>query len=179
MDRPGVLQVEGRGQPGLIHQAQEEIKVPVFEGCGLQRRGTVVVVEVHSPEYRPVAARLAQGGNGGAEVCYGHIPQDGLAEVGRDRAHLTGDVGIIVRQIPMAGAGVHDAQGIAGAGKVILDFVHHRGGGVGKVDGYRTAHRGTHLVHQAGRLAEIDVFGVLADFGDFNGVQCAVAAKVV
>ena len=107
------------------------------------------------------------------------VTEDGFAEVGRDRAHLTGDVGIIVRQVPMAGAGVYDAQGVAGAGKVIVYLVHHRGGGVGKVDGYRSAHRGTHLVHQAGRLAEIDVFGVLADFGDFNGVQCAVAAEVV
>ena len=48
-----------------------------------------------------------------------------------------------------------------------------------EVNGDRTAHRRAHLVHQAAGLAEVDVFRVLADLGDFDRVERTAAAEVV
>ena len=79
----------------------------------------------------------------------------------------------------MAGAGVHDTQGVAGLREVIPRFLHNRGGRVGKVNGHRSAHRGAHLVHQAAGLAKIDVLRILTDLGDLNGVQMIPAAEMV
>ena len=79
----------------------------------------------------------------------------------------------------MAGAGVHDAQGVAGLGEVVVHLPHHGSGGVGKVDGHRAAHGGAHLVHQTAGLAEVDVLGILADLGDLNGGEGVLTEEVI
>ena len=179
VDGPGVLQVEGGGQPGLVYQGQEEVKVPVFEGRGLQICGAVVVIEVHGPEHRPVAALRPQGGKGRLEISRGHVPQDGFTEVSRHRPHLPGDVGVVVGKIAMAGCGVHNAQGKARPAEIVVHPLHNGVGWVVEVNKHRTPHRGAHLVHQAAGLAEVCIFGVLADFGDGDRVQLVRTAEVV
>ena len=99
--------------------------------------------------------------------------------MGGHRAHFPGDVRIVVGEIRVAGAGVHDAQGMARPGKVVLHLLHHRGGRVGKVDGHRTAHRGAHLVHQPTGLAEVDILRVLAHLGPLHRIQGPAAEEAV
>lgn len=88
--RPGVLQVQGGGQPRLVHQGQEGGKVALLQGLGLLLRPAVLLKEVHGPKHRPVAALLPQLGQGGPEGPLVHVPQELLAEMGGHRAHFPG-----------------------------------------------------------------------------------------
>jgi len=101
-----------------------------------------------------------------------------LAEAGGHCPHLPGDVRIVVGEIRVAGAGVHDAQGVARPGEVVLHLLHHGGSRVGKIDGHRAAHRGAHLVHQSAWLAKINIFRILANFRDFYRGYFIIVIKV-
>ena len=177
--RPGVLQVQGGGQPRLVHQSQEGVKISLLQSLSLLLRPAVLLKEVHGPEHRPVAALLPQLRQGGPEGPLVHIPQELLAEVGGHRPHLPGDVRIVISKIRVAGAGVHDAQGVARPGEVVLHLLHHGGSRVGKIDGHRAAHRGAHLVHQSAGLAEVDVLRVLAHLGPLHRIQGPAAEEAV
>ena len=134
---------------------------------------------MESPQHGTVAAAYPQGGKLRTELLLGHIPQELLAEVGGHGAHFLGNFGVVVGEVGMAGAGVHNAQGVARLGEVVVYLPHHRGGGVGEVNGHRAAHGGAHLVHQAAGLAEVDVLSVLADLGDLNGGKGTLTEEMV
>ena len=63
--------------------------------------------------------------------------------------------------------------------KIVIHPLHHRVGRVFEVDGHTSAHRRTHLVHQSAELAKVDVFGVLANLGDGDGIQLVPTAEMV
>ena len=67
---------------------------------------------------------------------------------------------------PQVCAGVEDAEGQTGLGEVHSHRLHHGLCGAGEVDGDDVAHAGSHLVHQAAGLAEVDVLSPLADLRD-------------
>ena len=171
--------MQGGGQAGGVHQGQEAGEVPGLEGVRLLGGPAVIAVEMQGAKHRPVAALPPQGGDGGAEVRLGHVPQHFFSEVGRHRPHLPGDGGVVVRQVAVAGAGVYNAKGVAGLAEVVVHPLHDGVGGVVEVDGYRAPHRRAHLVHQAAGFAEVDVFRVLADLGDGDGVKFTIAAETV
>ena len=151
----------------------------MFQGVGLLDDPAVVAIEVHRTQHRPVTVCRPQGGNGGLEVGQGHLPENLLSKVGRHRAHLLCDVGIVVGEVAVAGGGVYNTQGMAGLAEIVVHPLHNGISGVVEVDKHRAPHRGAHLVHQAAGLAEVDIFGVLADLGDGDGVQLIFTAEVV
>ena len=67
---------------------------------------------------------------------------------------------------------------MAAPGEIVVHLLHHGGGGIGKVDGHRAAHSRAHLIHEAAGLAEVDVFGILADLRHLDGVETCAAVVV-
>ncbi len=173
--------MEGGRHPGGIHQGQESLKIAALQSVRLLNSPAVIVIEMKSAKHGPVAALPPQGGNRGTEVCLRNLPEELLAEMDRHGTHFPGDIGVILRQVlgAVVGAGVHDAQRVAGTGKVIGDGPDHRIGGVAEVDRHCAAHGRTHLVHQSAELSEVNILRILADFGQFDGVQLSVAEEVV
>ncbi len=163
-----VLQIHGRGAAGLPHQRQEAVKVPVGQGLGLLPGPQVLAVEVERPQRGPVAGGGPDLGQLGEELLLGDLPEDLLAKAAADGLELVGDSGVLAGQIRVTSAGIQDAQAIARRGQVQGDLLHHRMGGVGKVNGHHAAHRGGGLIHQPAGLAEEDVLRVLADLSDLH-----------
>ena len=125
-----------------------------------------------------VAQLFAQGGDDlqhRLKVCLTQLRD---AHFVCDGVHLVRHGGIFVRQVGMVAADIHDAQRIAGRGKIEIELFDHRLFGVGKVDGDDAADRGSHLIEQSARLAEIDIFGILGDLGDVLGRHLAVVAQM-
>ena len=79
----------------------------------------------------------------------------------------------------MAGTSVYNTQHMARLGKVVVHPLYRGGGRVGKVDGHRSAHRGAHLIHQAARLSEVDIFCILANLGDGDRVQSVSTTEMI
>ena len=79
----------------------------------------------------------------------------------------------------MGGAGVDDAEAVAGAAEVVVHPLHRGSCGVEEVDGHRAAHGGADLVQQAAGFAKIEVLGPLADLRQLDGVQSPLAAEPV
>ncbi len=102
-----------------------------------------------------------------------------MTKVSRHGSHFQSNGGVVIGQIGMAGAGIDDAENMAGLGKIIICLPHYRSGGVPEVNGYRAADGSPHLVHQAAGLAKIDVFGVLTDLCQLHRIQFSTAEKVV
>src|SRR5699024_4315775 len=166
-----VLQVFPAAAARLVDQGQEGVKVPGAQGGHLLFDPLVVGVDVEGPQHGPVAAGLAAGGDVGQEGLEGDAAQHVAAADGGHRPAVGGDGGVLVGQVGVVGARIKDAQSKAGLGEVHLDRLDHGIGGVGKVDGDDVAHTGSHLVHQAAGLAEVDVFSPLADLGDGDGAD--------
>ena len=173
-----ILQIEPGGAAGLVHQLQEAGKIFGFQSLHLQRDPAVVVKEVHGAQDGPVTGSGADLFQTGVEGVLVHLPQMLLAENGAHGLHFPGNRGILIRQIRMICAGIDDAEGVAAGGKVKVQRLHHGMGSIGKVDGHDAAHGGGHLVHQAAGLAEIVIFGILADLGDLNGGETAAVQTV-
>ena len=132
-------------------RARKRGKSPVSSASASSNRPAVVRIVVKGAQHSPVAACLAQRRKCGAEVLFGHIPQETLAEIGGDSSHLTGDIGIIVGQIAMAGSCIDNAERMAGGGEIIICAADHGRSRVLKVDGDSAADRSTHLIHQGRR----------------------------
>ena len=79
----------------------------------------------------------------------------------------------------MIRAGIDDAEGVAAVGKVKIQPLHLGLGRVGKVNADDIAHAAGHLIHQAAGLAEVNVFRVLSDLGNFNGGEPAIQKQMV
>ena len=106
----------------------------------------------------------------------GNIPQHLAAADSGHGAALIGDGGILVGQVGVVGTGIQDAEGEARLREVHGHRLHDGLGGVGKINGDDVAHAGSHLVHQAAGLAEVDILCPLADLcngdgGDFLGQE--------
>ena len=134
---------------------------------------------MYCAENGPVAGLLPKSGQGGVKVLLRDLPQDALAKVGADFFQLTGDGGVLVRQVRVVRAAVDDAQGVSGGGEVEVDLLHYRVVVVGEIDGHHAAHRGAHLVQQSAGLAEIDVLGVLSDLGQLDGRALVLIEQAV
>ena len=125
-------------------------------------------------------------GGGGADVLESgvkllgiHLPEHFFAEEGGHLAALHGDGGVLVGEIGVVGAGVHDAQRVAQRAEIQRQVVHHGIGRVLEVDEHHAAHGGGSLIHEAGGLAEVDVFGVLADLGDGHGGELLTKEQLI
>ena len=113
-----------------------------------------------------LSAALRQVGKEGLER---YIAQNFAAA---DRCHsaaVSRDGGILVGQVGVVCTGIQDAEREAGLGEIDLHRLDHGVGRVGKINGDDVAHAGSHLVHQAAGLAEVDVLCPLADLGDGDG----------
>ena len=86
---------------------------------------------------------------------------------------------VLVRQVGMIRTGIDGAEGIAAVGEIVVYLFHNGVFRVGKINVHQSAHAGSHLIHQAGGLAVVDVFGVLADLGNFNGGNRAARKQAV
>ena len=173
-----VLQPHERGLAGPVHQGEERLEVPLFQGLGLLLCQAVVVEEVHGPQHRSVSRGGSGFGQIAVEVLLLHVPEELFPEDPGHRFHLRGDGGVVPGEVGVVAAGVHHAQGVAVAGQVELHLLHHRGGRVFKVHGGDAPHRAGHLVQQAGGLAEVHVLRVLGDDGGGDGVNLPVVVQV-
>ena len=163
-----VLQVHPAGAAALLDQLQEALEIALFQRCHLLGHPGVLLVEVDAAHDGPVAAGFAQLGDTGIEVLLVDLGQDLLAELGGNGLDLAGNGGILVGQVRMVGAGVDDAQGMAGGGEVEAQGTDHGVFLVEEVDVHEIAHGGGHLVHEAAGLAEEYIFGILADHGNLG-----------
>ena len=77
----------------------------------------------------------------------------------------------------MGASCICDAYAVTQLCKVKVDLFNSRGVGILKVNERKSANRADKLIHQAARLAEIDVFGILTDLCNFN-CTCLTAVVV-
>lgn len=87
-----------------------------------------------------------------------------FAEVRCDGLHLLADGRVVVGQVAMVAARVDHAQRIALRGEIAGNRLHLRVL-LFEIDRHHAADRRGHLIHQAARLAEIDVLHLLRDDG--------------
>ena len=120
------------------------------------------------PQHRPIRADLPQLGQGSKEVRLVDLGQDLLAEEGADLLQLSGNGGVFVSQVRMAGLAVDDAQGMAAGGEIKVHRLDDRMVLIEEVNGHQIPYGRGGLVHQTAGLAEEDVLGVLADLGNFR-----------
>ena len=134
---------------------------------------------MHGTQDGTVTQLTAQGRDGTDKIRFRYIPQDGFAKGCGNLAHFTGDSGIIAGQFCMVSAGVDDAQGMLTGMHVIADALHLRFCFILEINCHNAAHGGCHLIHQTAGLAEVNIFRILSDFGDINGIQFAAAEETV
>ena len=158
---------------------QERVKVAVLQRTHLGLHPAVLVEEVDSSEHCPVAGDLADFSDVPVERRLVHIVEDFLTEERRHRLHFHGHGRVLVRQVGMIRTGIDGAEGIAAVGEIVVHLFHNGVFRVGKINVHQSAHAGSHLIHQAGGLAVVDVFGVLADLGNFNGGNRAARKQAV
>ena len=79
----------------------------------------------------------------------------------------------------MISAGVYNAQRMLTRVQIIGNFAHGRLILVGEINRHDAADRRCHLIHQAARLAEVNIFCVLPDFCNVNSGQLVLAEKAV
>ena len=108
-----------------------------------------------------------------------HLAQHVSAEYAGHAAHFRGDGGVFVRQIRVVRAGVERAERVAAVREVKRRLPDDGVRRIGKVDEDQPADTRSHLVHEAAGLAEIDVFGVLADLRDLDGGAFSVKKQFI
>ena len=99
--------------------------------------------------------------------------------MGADFLQFSGNGGVLVGQVRMAGTGVDDAQGVTAGGEIKIHRLDHGIIGLSKVNRHHTAYGGGGLVHETAGLAKEHVLGVLADHGNFRLGHPAVKEQVV
>ena len=123
----------------------------------------VLFKEVHGAQQRPVAHLAAQGRQRLIELLRAHTAQVRFIEQCRHFLHFRRNRRVIVCQISVIAARRHHDQRITVLGEVKVHRAH-----IGvimlEVHRHQTASRRRHLIKQTAGLAEIHVFGVLADF---------------
>ena len=134
---------------------------------------------MHRAQNGAVARRLA----GRLEICVEfrlvHLAQHVLAEHTGHAAHLLGDGRVFIRQICMIRAGIKRAERIAAVRKIKRRLPDGGVRGTCKVDEDQPADTRCHLIHEAAGLAEIDIFGVLADLCDLDGGAFSVKKQFI
>ena len=129
-------------------------------------------------QHSAVAVLTTQVGDVRQQRLHIGLAQDGHAQRGGHRLHLAGDGGVLVGQVGVVAAHVHDAQGVTGSRKVHVHLLNDGISRIGKVDGDDVTHGGGHLIHQTAGLAEVHVLGVLGDLGDLHGADLALVVQV-
>ena len=172
---------EGKGiVAALPHQGQELAEAACPEGAVLGQGAGVLPEEVGRPQAGAVPALGAQGGQAGPEVLLPHLAQHFAAvKAGGHRLHLAADGGKLGGQLAVAAPGVGHAQAHPLRQQPLgMDLFHARGLGVLEVGEDHPAQRAGQLVQQAAGLAEVDVFGVLAQTGHLGRRQAAAELAV-
>ena len=133
--------------------------------------------------HRAQNGAVARGLAGCLEICvklrFVHLAQHISAEYAGHAAHFRGDGGVFVRQIRVVRAGVERAERVAAVREVKCRLPDDGVRRIGKVDEDQPADARGHLIHEAAGLAEIDVFGVLADLRDLDGGAGSVKKQLV
>lgn len=157
-----------RRAAGGIHQAQVGRSVPVHERVAHQRHTRVLLEKVR----RAVVgeARLPVG----VEVRRVDLRERLGAEAPRHAAHIGRQCRIRRREPRVAAAGIRQAERETHIGKRRRDRGDLPGG---KVDIYRAVERACELIHQAGRLAEVAVFRLLAETRELLGRERAAVVE--
>ena len=130
-------------------------------------------------QHRAVAGFLAEFGDFFVEFLFIHFAQNFLAKEPRDLFHFCWNRRVFVRQVGMIRTGVDGAKRIARVCEVVIDLLHDRHFRVVEVDEHQTADARRHLIHEARRLAVIDVLRILSDLRDLNGRYFAVCKQTV
>ena len=68
----------------------------------------------------------------------------------------------------MPRTGIEDAKGVPGGVKIRRKLRNLGGVDIGEINGDDPAHRGGQLIHQPAGLAEVLIFGILADLGKLH-----------
>ena len=104
--------------------------------------------------------------------------QHGFPERRRDRFHLGGNGSIVIGQVGVVAARIHDAEVVARARNIKIDLFDHGFLRVGKVDGNDPADGAGNLIHQSAGFAEEYVLRILREFGDLHVVHASVVVEV-
>ena len=157
-----------RRSAGLPHQCKECGQITVFQCLCLRSRPFALCKEMCRTENGTVGTGLSQPRNGFPELLCGNLPQDRLSEISGNLLHLRRNRHIIRCQIGVAALGICDAQTVSCLCKVKGMLLYHRFFRVRKIDPDETAYGTDHLIHQATLLAEIYIFRILSDLGNFH-----------
>ena len=193
-------QVAMKGETRAIFQKPENVTAARLTGCKnfsrirrigeyevvviLQRTHLhlytpVLIKEVHRAQDGAVTDRFAHVGKSCIKFLLVHIAQNSLSEVRCDILHLCRDRRVFSRQVGVIRAGVNDAERIAAVGKIMIDLLDDWTLRVCKINEDQSADAGSHLIHQAGCLAEIHVFSILTDLRDFDHRDCIICEQAV
>ena len=96
-----------------------------------------------------------------------------------NRLHLSGNRGIILIQIGMIAARIHNAKHISLLGKRCLNGLDHGLCGIGKVNENKAANGTSRLIHEAAGLAEENILGVLRNLRDLHIGNRTVIIQIV
>ena len=168
--RADVAQQLLRRAAGGIHQAQVRLGVPVHERVAHERHARVLLKKVRRAVIGK--ARLPVG----IEIRRIDLRERLGAEAPRHAAHIGRQRRIRRRQPRVAAAGVRQAQREAHVGKRRRDRGDLPGG---EVDVHRAVERASELIHEAGRLAEVAVFRLLAEARELLGRERAAVVERV
>ena len=92
---------------------------------------------------------------------------------------LTGNGRVLISEIGVVSTAVNDAQGMASLFKIKLDALNLGMIRISEVDIDHAAHGGSRLIHQAAWLAEVHIFGILADLSDFHRAELPIKEQLV
>ena len=97
-----------------------------------------------------------------------------LAEESTQFLQFPGNGGIFIGQIGVVCAAVDDAQVITFFLEIKVDLLNDWVFRISKVNVDHAAHRRCHLIHQAARLTEVYILGVLSDLSNLNGAELLI-----
>ena len=113
------------------------------------------------------------------EFLFRNLTEDVLAKEAAHFFQFIGDCRIFISQICVVSAAVNDAKRISCFSKVEVDLLDLWLCGILKVNVNQAANTGCHLIHQTAGLAEVNIFGILANLCDLYSRQLFVIEQFV
>ena len=162
------MQEHGGGTAGFPHKGQEAVEIARPERLLLGLHPAVFRIDVERTVDGTVPGGRTKLRERRKEVLLGDLPEGLFAEIAADRPELIGDGGVFGGEILVPRPGIEDAEGIASGVKIQRKLRDLGGVDIGEINGDDPAHRGGQLVHQPAGLAEVFIFGVLADLGKLH-----------
>ena len=174
-----VLKEVCAGVAGFLDDREELCDIAACERFEHTFHSAVFADEVECTEDRSVAAFLAERCGFLDDIRFGETAEHGLIEMLRNGFHFRGNSGVIVGEICVRAACVDDAECVAFCGKVKCNAFCDGLLGVFEVDRNEATCRASDLVHQTAGLAEVYVFCVLGNLGNFDVIYLAIVVEVV